>query len=98
MAPRAVAGTEIERAPDAEPVAEGTLLLLDPLPAEPVALLPVVVAVAAELVETCPKSWAVLKVVQLDEAGMEGCHGRVLPGDNEAGCDHVVVWPSAPTY
>jgi len=101
-APMAVVGAEIERAPDDVPVAAGKLPLFDPLlPAEPDGLpddLPVAVALGAALVLAAPKSWAVLKVVQLDDAGMEGCHGRVLPGVSDAGCFHVVVWPSVPTY
>lgn len=56
MAPKAVTGIEIERALDAEPVAEGKLLLPDPLCVEPVAPVPVEVAVAVALVEAVPKS------------------------------------------
>lgn len=88
-APRAVMGTEIEMAPDVVPVAVGMVVppLLEPEEPEEPDLL---VAVA---VEAIPKSSALLKVVQLEDAGMDGCHGRVEPGVRAEGCDQVVVTP-----
>lgn len=36
-----------------------------------------------------PYNWLEAKVLQLEVAGMRGCHGKVVVGESDSGCDQV---------